>query len=47
MTLTYATKLDLKIRKTDIGTQNIDGSTFQTFVMVLTSFWIEYKSEKA
>ena len=38
MTPAYAAKLGLKIRKTDIGAQKIDGSTLETFEMVLVDF---------
>lgn len=34
----YAAKLSFKVRKTDIGAQTIDGSTFDTFEMVLADF---------
>ena len=38
MTPTYATKLGLKIRKTDIKAQKIDGFTVNNFGMVLADF---------
>ena len=38
MTPTYTTKLGLKVRKTDIGVQKIDGSTLKTFGIVLADF---------
>ena len=38
MTPTYTAKLGLKVRKTDIGAQKIDGSTLETFGMVLANF---------
>ena len=38
MTLGYASKLDLKVRPTDVRAQKIDGSIFKTFGMVLASF---------
>ena len=47
MTLTYAAKLGLKVRKTDIGAQQIDGSTLKTFEMVLADFQVEDKLGRA
>ena len=47
MTPTYAAKLGLKVQKTDIGAQKIDGSTLETFGMVLADFQIENKLGKA
>ena len=47
MTPTYIAKLDLKVRKTNIGAQKIDGSTFETFGMVLAGFQIEDKLGRA
>ena len=41
MTPTYAAKLGLKVRKTDIGAQKIDGSTLKTFRIVLAGFKVE------
>ena len=38
MTPGYALKLGLKVRPTDVGAQKIDGSTLETFGMVLASF---------
>ena len=38
ITLAYAAKLSFKIRKINIGAQKIDGSTFDTFGMVLADF---------
>lgn len=43
----YSAKLSLKIRKTDIWAQKIDGSIFGIFEMVLTVFQIENKLGKA
>ena len=43
MTLGYASKLDLKVRSTNIGMQKIDGSTLEMFKMVLASFQVEDK----
>ena len=47
MTPAYALKLGLKIRKTDIGAQKIDGSTFDIFGIVLADFQIEGKHDRA
>ena len=38
MTPTYIAKLGLKVRKTNIGAQKIEGSTLETFGMVLADF---------
>lgn len=46
MTPTYTTRLDLKIWSTDINAQKIDGSTFEMFGMILTSFQVKDKFEK-
>ena len=46
MTPTYIAKLGLKVRKTDIGAQKIDGSTLETFGMVLAGFQVEDKLRK-
>ena len=43
MTLAYASKLGLRVRHTDVGAQKIDGSTLQTFGMVLANFRMEDK----
>lgn len=47
ITPAYATKLGLKIRKTNIKIQKIDNSTFNIFEMVLTNFQIKDKLGKA
>ena len=47
ITLAYAAKLDLQVRKTDIRTQKIDGSTLKTFGMVLADFQVEDKLKRA
>ena len=39
----YASKLGLQARYTNVGAQKIDGSTLQTFGMVLTDFQVEDK----
>ena len=46
MTPAYAAKLGLQVRKTDIGAQKIDGSTLETFEMVLADFQVEDKLER-
>lgn len=38
MTLAYAAKLGFKICLSNVGVQMIDGSTFETFEIVLASF---------
>ena len=43
MTPAYAAKLGLQVRKADIGAQKIDGSTLETFGMVLADFQVEDK----
>ena len=43
MTPAYAAKLGLRVRETNIGAQKIDGSTFDTFGMVLANFQMEDK----
>ena len=43
MTPAYASKLGLQVRHTDVGAQKIDGSTLETFGMVLASFQVEDK----
>ena len=40
MTPAYAAQLDLKVRKTDVGTQKIDGSSLATYNMVISTFQI-------
>lgn len=45
--LTYITKLDLKIWLINIRTQTINGSTFQTFRIILANFQIENKLNQA
>ena len=42
----YAQKLGLKIRKTNVGAQKIDGSTLETFGMVIADFQIEDKASR-
>ena len=43
ITPAYAANLDLKIQKTNIGAQKINGSILNTFEMVLIDFQIEDK----
>ena len=47
MTPAYAAKLGLKVQKTDIGAQKIDGSTLKTFGMILADFQVEDKLGRA
>ena len=47
MTPAYAAKLGLKVRKTDIKAQKIDGSNLETFGMVLADFQVEDKLGRA
>ena len=42
----YARKLGLKIRKTNIGAQKIDGSALKTFGMVIADFQMENKASR-
>ena len=44
MSPAYAEKLGLKTRKTNVGAQKIDGSTLETFGMVIADFQVEDKS---
>ena len=43
MTSAYTAELGLKIQKTNIGAQKIDGFTFDTFGIVLATFQMENK----
>ena len=47
MTPAYALRLGLQARHTNVGAQKIDGSTLQTFGMVLADFQVEDKLGKA
>lgn len=47
MTLASISKLGLKVYSTNVGAQKIDSSIFKTFGMVLTSFQVEDKLERA
>lgn len=42
----YAKKLGLVIRKTDVGVQKIDGTTLETFDMVIAAFSVHDRAEK-
>ena len=42
----YTWKLGLKIRKTNIGAQKIDGSALETFGMIIADFQVEDKASK-
>ena len=44
--LDYAWKLRLKIRKTNIGAQKIDGSALETFRIVIADFQVEDKTNR-
>ena len=46
MNLDYAWKLRLKIWKTNIGAQKIDGSALETFEIVIADFLIEDKASR-
>ena len=43
MTPTYATKLDLKVCRTNVKAEKIDDSTLEMFGIVLVSFQVEDK----
>lgn len=43
----FASKLRLKVRHTSIRAQKIDGFIFKMFKIVLASFWVEDKLDKA
>ena len=44
MSLAYVEMLGLKIRKTNVGAQKIDGSALETFEMMIADFQVEDKS---
>lgn len=46
MTLAFVSKLDLKVWHTNIGAQNINGSTFKIFEIAFVGFKIENKLDK-
>lgn len=43
MNPTYATKLGLRVRKTDVGAKKIDRSRLDTFRMVIVDFLVKNK----
>lgn len=47
MTPAYASKLGFRAHQTDVGAQKIDGSTLETFGMVLTNFQVGDKLGRA
>ena len=47
MNSAYAEKLDLRMRKINVGAQKIDGSSLNTFGMVITSFQVQDKLGRA
>ena len=47
MTPAYAKKLGLRTRKTDVGAQKIDGSSLDTFGMVIAGFQVIDKLGRA
>ena len=46
MNLVYVSRLGLRVYRTNIRAQKIDGSTLKTFEMVLASFQVEDKLRK-
>ena len=46
MASAYAKKLGLQIQKIDIGTQKINGSTLETYDMVIAGFQVQDKFRK-
>ena len=42
----FARKLDLKVWKTNVGAQKIDGSALETFGMVIANFQMEDKANR-
>lgn len=47
MTRSYTIKLGLKVWRTDVRAQKIDGFTLETFAMILANFQVENKLKKA
>ena len=43
----YANKLDLKVQKTNVGAEKIDGSTLETFEIRIVDFQVEDKVDKS
>ena len=46
MNLDFAWKLGLKVQKTNVGAQKIDGSALKTFGMVIANFQVEDKTNR-
>ena len=46
MNLDFAWKLGLKVQKTNVGAQKIDGSALETFGMVIADFQVEDKANR-
>ena len=46
MSPAYAKRLGLKTRKTNVGAQKINGSTLETFGMVIADFQVENKGNR-
>ena len=42
----YAKKLGLRVRKSDVGAQKIDGSTLETYGMVIAGFQVQDNLER-
>lgn len=42
----YAKKLDLNIRKTDVGAQKIDNTILEIFKMIIAAFLVHDKARK-
>ena len=47
MSSIFTQKLGFHIRKTNVGAQKIDGSTLETFGMVIADFQVEEKGGRA
>lgn len=47
MTLTYISKLGSRVRQINAGAQKINDSTFETFEIILVSFQVENRAERA
>ena len=47
MTPAYAKKLGLRVRKTNVGAQKIDGSVLETYGMVIAGFQVQDKLGRA
>ncbi len=46
MSQAFAHQLGLKIRKTNIGAQNIDGTTLETYTMIVSIFSMSDKDDR-